>query len=61
LKFILDNIGYILIGLGAVYVVFIYDDKGQGKRSRLKEQALADEAWLHSKENPNNRDKFPLG
>jgi len=61
MKFIFDNIGYIIVALCAIYVMFIEDDGGKAARSRAKEQELVEEAWLHSKENPNNKDQFPLG
>jgi hypothetical protein len=59
MKFLMENSGYIILGICAVVVLA---GKGSSSgRTPPTERDLADEAWLHSKENPDNEDKFPLG
>jgi hypothetical protein len=57
MKFLMENIGYVIVGVCALVVMF---GKSNGQPPPT-ERELADEAWLHSKENPDNEDKFPLG
>lgn len=61
MKFILDNIGYIILGVCAWVVIWGDHDSPESKRRAKKESELREEAWLHSKENPDNEDQFPLG